>query len=135
MVSCKENKASKAISGWWSIDTVIYQGYDLKYCANNSITFDKNTVMLSTTHHRCPEIIETWDENGIWDLYAKEDSIQLKINTKNRMFNGTYNIQFYKDPKKKLLKMKITSDSIYIICRKGMFCYDCEKSLVNDLTK
>ena len=103
----------------WSIDEITYSNevvYNLKMfkpefrlLANVFIFKEDNTCVL-------PRVGATDIEKGIWKLSTNSDS--LLINSQNKMFDGNYKIDFYfEEPD--ILMMKLSSDSMKLICRKG----------------
>jgi len=140
--SCK-TKIEKTIEGWWTIDTIYFKGYDLNGCLlGNSIEFGiHKQSLLPIAENYCEPIVR----HG-FDKYAKVEIIQssiptdtmplsMKITSENEVFSGIHKFVFYKDEANKLLKMEIWSDSLYIVCRKGLFDFDKNINLINDLEK
>jgi hypothetical protein len=131
--SCTD-KATKALQGWWSIDTLYYQEYDTKICLySNAINFKNEQVVLPITEDRC-EGLSVYEKKGKWDI-QKTDSIPLLINIKtaNEIFYGTHQLLFFKDKKNKLLKIKVISKDLYLIARKGLFNYNKNIKLIDEL--
>jgi len=67
----------------------------------------------------------------------KADSIPLllRIESKNVIFKGSHQVVFRDDAENHLLKMEIKSDSLYVVCRKGLFDYDRSRDLVEYLVQ
>jgi len=141
LMSCeKTNKVEDVLKGSWSIDTVYYYNYNIKNCLNmNVITFNKNSLATIPTEDYCKMNVKGSDINSTNTriLFSSNDTIPFRINfdTQNRLFEGTHKIVFHKDKQNKLLKMEIFSDKLYLICRKGLFNYDNNLTLMNDLEK
>jgi hypothetical protein len=134
-ISCK-GKVERTIEGLWSIDTIVYKQYEIRNCIlSNVINFNEDFCELPITENFCEGLVE-YSEDGEWKFY-KTDSIplRLRINTDNAIFSGTHRMIFKKDDKNKLLKMVLYSDSLYVVCRKGLFNYDGNLGLVDDLVK
>ncbi|MEO6632880.1 MAG: hypothetical protein ABIN13_14190 [Mucilaginibacter sp.] len=144
--SCiKENyKMTYAIEGWWTIDTIHFKKkYDIRTClGENSLFFhfDKKSN-FPVAGDKCGDVVTgSFDNSGEITLVTsslKRDTIpfRLIINTKNQLFSGVYKIVFDKDSVNHLLKMELMSDDLYIVCRKGLFNFDENVDLVNELEK
>jgi hypothetical protein len=147
MESAKKQEIEGVVNGWWTIDTIICvkhnTNYNLRQCLkSNSIffKFDDKSVFPTGDNYCSPIITNNYDQYADVKLLNSEnpnDSIpfRLKITTKNEIFSGDHQIIFYKDQNDHLLKMEILSDKLYILCRKGLFDYDDNISLINDLEK
>lgn len=134
--ACCKSKVERTLEGLWSIDTIIYKQYEIRNCIlGNVIKFEHPSCDLPTTESYCEGLVE-YIREGQWEV-EKTDSIPLvlKIETKNMIFSGVHKMTFRKDEQNKLLKMELRSDSLYVICRKGLFNYDGNQDLVNDLIK
>lgn len=139
--SC-ENNLDNAVEGFWSIDTLYYKDYDVLDCMlSNLISFKNDEVDLPSANHRCDSLIKkSLIEFGTWEVIksgSETDSVpfRIKIDTKNEVFSGTHKIMFFRDEVNRLLKMEIWSDSLYMVCRKGLFDYDKNKKLVYKLER
>ena len=125
------------------MDTIYFKNYSIRTClGNNSLFFyfDKKSI-FPIAGENCGNIITgSFDETGEISLVnsnLKNDTIpfRLLIKTRNRLFSGSYKIAFDKDSKNHLLKMELISDKLYIVCRKGLFDFDANVDLVNELEK
>ncbi|MES2382880.1 MAG: hypothetical protein V4538_17665 [Bacteroidota bacterium] len=143
--SCKTN-INKVMEGTWVVDTIYYKGYDVKPCvlANMIIFFEKNNrASLCKIDNRCDEALigkNIKTDEGSWEIIQsinKKDTMPLsiKFNTKNEIFTGVHKLVFHKEDKKKLLKIEIFSDDLYMICVKTLFYYDSNKELIDELEK
>ena len=132
------NKVNNTLKGWWTIDTIYYnKKWDVKTCLTvNVICFDENNCELPSTKYCNDERIYTVCSKGNW-LVIKGDStkLDLKITSKNKIFNGTHQLLFRRDDENRVLKLELYSDSLYLVCRKGMFDYSSEQNLVEFLEK
>lgn len=137
VTSC-QNKVAGTIHGWWTIDTLWYSNDgDIRRCLfSNSIFFNKDaSCELPTTGNRC-QGIETFDPKGTWKLIHTDTvPFMMNIKTKNKIFSGLHEVYFFKDEQHRLLKMVLLSDSLYMVCRKGMFDYDSHLKTINELMK
>ena len=141
--SCTNRKVKNVIEGWWTIDTIYYKNYNIKTCLiSNSLNlkFDVKSKFPVALNNCEPIIKNNYDQLAEIKLSNSDklnDSIpfRLKIATQNEIFAGTYKIVFYKDVPNHLLKMEIFSDKLYIVCRKGLFDFDNNIGLVDELEK
>ena len=135
LTSCKD-KVNHTLEGCWSIDTIYYKGKDIRFCFLSNVIdfFEKSKCELPFTEDSCNNIITT-DSLGSW-MVIKSDTFPryIKIDSKNFIFAGTHKLIFYKDEKNKLLKIKLTSDHLFIIARKGFFDFDENINTINKLT-
>ncbi len=135
--SCR-SKVEEALNGQWSIDTIIYRQYEIRNCLSvNIISFNRDICDLPITRNRC-EGLNEFVRKGMAEVDYNGDSttpLVLKIFSDNEMFGGTHRMIFRKDDENRLLKMELISDSLYLVCRKGLFDYDNNIDLVNDLIK
>lgn len=135
--SC-ENSLKSTVVGWWSIDTVYYRNYEIRSCLLvNSVSFNKDgSVSLPIPQNYCSELISEYNDKGNWEILPQDkQSLFLSINSKNVIFRGKHQIVFRRDEENGLLMMEIISDSLYVLCRKGLFNYDRNQKLVADLEK
>ena len=139
----KHQKITSAIEGWWTIDTIVYKNYNIRTClGDNSLFFYFNKKShFPAAENKCGSVItSSFDNTGdiaLTNSPLENDTIpfRLTINTKNQLFSGVYKISFDKDSENHLLKMELLSDKLYIVCRKGLFNYDENVDLVNELEK
>jgi hypothetical protein len=117
---------SSIVDGLWSIDTIYYKQYDIRGCLlSNVISFDGDNCNLATTGD-C-EGLYVIEEVGEWQMNEKRDILSINIDTKNEIFAGHHYVKLKRDMNLKLLKMEIWSDSLYIVCRKGLYNIDYHK--------
>ena len=136
ITSCKKAKIEKGVSGWWTIDTISYKRNDIGDCfLSSSIFFKKNKVEFPTINRECLDTIRPFGEEGKWKIESSNDYSYINIEIPNIVFRGRHKIIFHRDEANKLLKMEIISDSFYAVCRKGLFCYDCEQSFIDDIVE
>ena len=141
--SCsRKSKVEQALKGWWSIDTIYYGNQDLITCLNcNSLYLfkDGRKSEIPATSNYCDLSIHNghtkFAEVKVLESGIPNDTIpfRLEIITKNGMFAGIHKIVFYKDEENQLLKMEIFSDSLYVVCRKGLFNFRKNVRLIDEL--
>jgi hypothetical protein len=133
LAGCR-NRAEEALRGPWSIDTLYYRQLDIRNCVLiNVINFNEGDCELPTTENYCEGLIEYVD-NGTWQVY-RTDSIPLvlKFESDNKIFSGMHRIVFKRDSKNRLLKIVVKSDSLYMVCRKGLFDFDSNRKTIDKL--
>lgn len=139
--SCKDRKIENAIDGLWSIDTIYFKNYNIRTCLANNVLYFKlgGQSELPIARNYCDSIIKkSFDRFATIELVNSENKsdtipLRLKIISNNEIFAGIQKIIFYKDQPNHLLKMEIFSSKLYIVCRKGLFNYDQNISLMNNL--
>jgi len=138
-MSCK-SKVENAISGLWTIDTIYFENTNIKSCLNgNSFKFDFDRKARIPEGNLGCMLTEnaTSSTAKIYFFSDENDAIpyRLKIDTKNVVFNGVHKVVFYDDQQRKELKMEIFSKRLYVLCHKGLFNYEKEKFLINELVE
>lgn len=116
------NKVKTAITGWWTIDSANYIGYSIRPCFLSNIIFfeEDGTSKLPFTENLCAGI-ETYVEKGSWTTSSMHNApVVLNVDSKNRLFNHSFRVKFHNDAVNHLFKMELISDSMYILCKKGV---------------
>ena len=134
--TCSKNNNFEIVEGMWGIDTVSFKHMDVSQCLNlNIINLEKNSKCdFPMIWDDCEEIF-SYDRTGSWLIIQKEkEPLKLKINS-NNFFNGNHKIVFFKDETNHLLKMRLESDSLYVICRKGLLNFNENKESIEKLVK
>lgn len=134
-------KVGNVLKGGWSMDTIYYKNYDIRIClGSNWLEFkDDSKLEVPAAQDNCGPIIKSSytsnTEIEVLESDIPNDTIplRLKIITKNEVFAGVHKLVFYKDEPNQLLKMEIFSDSLYIVCRKGLFNFNKNIALINEL--
>lgn len=121
----------------------MYKGVNIRYCLGiNVLTFKlpgKSELPIPTIEGNCGSFIKNCvDEEGevsITQSFDPKDSfpLRMKIDTINEIFSGTHKIVFFRDNKKKLLKMIISSDNLFIICAKGFYNFNSNINTIDYL--
>jgi hypothetical protein len=120
---CKST-SEEAIEGIWGIDTILKDGQEFKGCFGNNIwEFDSNGSCVFPTTMYCSELnLKADAAEGTWKFDS--GSRVLVINSANKFFGRSYRVDFVDDMKRKMLVMKLTSDSSSITCRKALYVYN-----------
>lgn len=143
-ISCsKKRKIERAIDGWWTIDSIYYENYNLTYCVGDHslfFRFNDQTNLPIAKNNCSPYINNNYDGVAniqVLNSISPKDTIpfRLKIITNNKIFAGVYKIVFYKDTYNHMLKMELWSGEQYIVCRKGLFNLDTNTEFVDELEK
>lgn len=115
-MSC--NKEKEKLVGWWAIDDItingVYRKVDLSV---NAFTFE------NSGYCRLPKVELKGINDGQWRIEKDEDDRYLIIESKNNPLVGRYRLNYFKDPKKKLYRMSLQSDSIEMVCSKAFQNY------------
>lgn len=116
LFSC--NKEKGKLVGWWAIDDIAIEGQNRKIDLSfNTITFENDGT--------CKLPLLSWEgqQEGRWRIEKDEDDRYLIIESKNNPLVGRYRLIYFKDPKKKLYRMSLQSDSIEMVCSKAFQNY------------
>jgi|GEM_PF-1246860 len=120
LIACRSTtkKSEEMLSGLWAIDTISLLNENvMSSLSHNLIAFedgDKCTL---------PQFDWQGATEGSWRVYMKEGKINLDIKSTKSTFNRNYEITFFDDEKRKLHCMTMESDSMLIICSKGLTAY------------
>jgi hypothetical protein len=134
MSSCQSNVV-KTLDGWWTIDTLVFGNYgDIRNCVSSIIIFKEDqSCNIPPTQILCNNI-EAYEEKGKWSLkYTDTVPVLINIVSDNRIFKGTHEVYFYIDERNRLLKMAWLSDSLYMVCKKGMYSVDAHIKTVTEI--
>lgn len=123
---CSCHNLDEKIKGGWVVDQAYYNNkvviWDLY---TNSLNLKDNNNCELPPINRLSE--RSPDETiGKWKLYKENGKLYLQINTTNKIFNRTFEIQKLRKEKDTiswgdLLKMTILSDSLKMECTKAIF--------------
>ena len=141
---CTNKKIVGTLEGDWVIDTIFYRNispeiyYNMKSCMGANVVYFKKKSKFEVLDllPSCEDEF-TWSNTGKWTLIrsGEERPYHLLIESENEVFNGSHQLWFYKDEKKKVLKMVLFSDKLYLTAGKGWLSYDHNTELINDLIK
>jgi hypothetical protein len=99
----------------------------------NGMSFDENhRCNLPITKNYCEGLV-VFEERGGWAVLENDEGrLVLTIETKTIIFAGSHRMIFKRDVQNKLLKLELQSDSLYVVCRKGLCDYDRNQDLINE---
>lgn len=115
--SCfEEINLNDKIIGIWMIEDIYQNNVNIKDSINyNILSFKKNDLV------KLPETMNHKRQDAKWEIDKKENILQ--IISKNKIFNGDYNIKFIKNDEKKLLGAIFESNNTRIIAYKFQLDY------------
>ena len=117
--------------GFWAIDFI-------EYSQNKDILYECGTNIIIFKDEKCTMPIYFEDRHnaskryGNWEIIQERGQYFLKINTDNEIFGGIHKVCFKKDYEKKIIKMTLSSDYLYMECSKGLFNFDRDNEIIDD---
>lgn len=127
---CSCSGIKKAVKGTWSIDKIEYKGEDMMYdILSNMIIFESNECDLPTYKENYKIKAK---QKGTWELTQEGEQYFLTIKTENEIFAGKHKVCFKKDYEKKLIKMIITSENLFVECGKWLVDFDKSNHSIDD---
>lgn len=126
LTSC-ENEIVGILNGTWSIDEISYQGNDVSHCLSLNVFYVKGND-LEFPQNICDESEmknPLNNDNLSLEVFKKEKiwSIRL-LNSKSILPVEEFSCKFIRNDIDKLLMMELSSQSVYILARKGFFDFD-----------
>jgi hypothetical protein len=122
---CSFRNKFNIVEGLWAIDTVLFIRQDVSSCMNMNVIYlgkDSNCD-FSSIDKSCTALYSSEDVNGQWAmLEVDREPLKLRIKSSN-FFNGTHKVVFFKDETNRIFKMRIESDSLIVVCKKGLLDY------------
>lgn len=110
-----EDRTKDKLTGNWAIEDIEYQGKDCKdsifYNLLGLKAKERNKYFIALI----PGSIELDYDNSFWYVYQGDNGMRLKIESPNYIFNGDYEIKFFKNHERRLLGVELTSGSSKII--------------------
>ena len=142
LLSACKTKEEQGLEGMWSIDVIHYKTFDIRRClAVNVLSFEENTCTVPTLlscdglEQSALLFLDKPEDPNSWSIRKSKDGLLLNIVSQSKIFNGNHSLKFVRDDENKLLGIEFTSDSLYLLCHKGLFDYDRNYSLVKKLTE
>ena len=122
--SCNNNsKLEKKMIGIWTVDLDSLQTRD-----NSWYQITSNGFSIKEDHtSQLPfflNINSTNSENIKWEATSNDSENTIRFYAPNHPMDGKFFISFYRNPKEKLFKMKLTNGYTSIVCRKGLQNFD-----------
>ena len=116
MFSCNGDK-KKLVDDWVVEELKIKHSTRSIKMAYNLLSFAENGVC------QLPQINWYDNRNGTWEFIKRGKSSFLMIKSQN-IFNGNYVYTFYNDRIQHEYKMRLTSDSVDMVCSKFLTPYN-----------
>lgn len=114
-----KDKDKDKLVGWWTIDDILVND------KRALMSLDANSLVFENDGNcSLPLFNFKGIDKGKWHIEEDEDDRYLVIESKNNFMIGRYRLFFFKDPKNKLYKMSLASDSIRMVCSKGLQHYE-----------
>lgn len=123
LIAC--NSLENKLEGGWVIDKA--------YINNKKVIWDLYTNSLNLKNdNKCTLPYDKWEhkntakQKGSWKAFNKNDTLYLKITTKNKYFNRTFRIKNLRKVRDSvslglLMKMTLVSDSLKLKCTKAIY--------------
>ncbi|UOK41613.1 MULTISPECIES: hypothetical protein [Flavobacterium] len=125
LISCetREELASKKLIGQWAIYEMSYNGKD---CKDDLLV---NYIMFYEKKFAIPEIYnylaEDETDNTQWNLsFDNQKVAKLNLKCQNKIFNGPYELIYFKNHQEKLLGIKLKSKTTSIVAYKLLQNFD-----------
>lgn len=125
MAMCSCNVSDTKMRGGWLVESAYYHDVPVRYdLLSNSFELNNDhgcwlPVAPGTELH-------TADESGRWSTYKSNDTLYLRIETTNKIFNRTFSVTNYRvvDDKMKggmITRATLASDSLKFECYKAPY--------------
>lgn len=123
--SCKKNDLEDKLIGAWSVDinSAIIERNNWQNIYGNTFTLE-NDFSCSVLPFKNILTDKFYPLNGTWKCFSNNQQDTLIFNVPENPMNGKYEIVFYKDYDRKLLKMKLSNDSLEFTCSKFLQNFD-----------
>jgi hypothetical protein len=120
LVTGCEKSRETSIPGFWSIDVLQFEGYDITGCLSiNVIGFSPRMGNCDLPKiGPCDGLYE--DEiHGRWSFSKGDSTAYLTITTANKVFSGTHRLVFSEDKDNDVLYMQVFSDNFFMQGHRG----------------
>lgn len=120
--SCNNNsKLEKKMIGVWTVDLDSLQTRD-----NSWYQITSNGFSIKEDHTgNLPSFFNLGNSENIkWEVTSNDSENTIRFYAPNHPMDGKFFISFYRDPKEKLFKMRLTNGYTTIVCRKGLQNFD-----------
>lgn len=125
ITACKEStekKISIILDGDWSIDSISYEDKNIIGCMliNTMYFYNDSVVKLPTTSLCNDPGLKTIESFGTYKVvYNASEKSYLRVQTKNKLFDDSLEIQFVDDLNNRLIKLELKSEKCYLLITKG----------------
>ena len=128
ILGCNKNSLEDKLIGIWTVDInpIVIERNDWVNIYGNifSLNSDFTCEVLPFLNGKTNEFYKS---KGTWLMISSNKCDSLFFNVPDHPMNGKYKIELYKDIDKKLLKMKLSKDSIQFTCSKFLQNFDKTK--------
>lgn len=125
IIMCSCNVSDTKMQGGWLIESAYYRNKPVRY------DLLSNSFELNNDHSCWLPVppgteLHTANENGMWSTYKSHDTLYLRIETINKIFNRTFSVTNYRvvDDNLKggmITKATLVSDSLKFECYKASY--------------
>lgn len=122
---CIKSSLEDKLVGAWSVDinSVTIERNNWHNIYGNTFTLKKDfsCEVLPFKDHVTDKF---YPSHGIWNTISHKGQDSLVLSVQNNPMNGKYKIEFYRDFNKKLLKIKLSNESVEFTCSKFIQNFD-----------
>ena len=126
--SRKDSKTEieSALLGMWTIETLDFtRPQTIRPLTSNILNFNKDSEL------KFPEA-----KRVNWFIQKNQDkNYSLILKSEEPEYNNSYKITFVKDSQNKLLKLHLISESIEMVCVKGLYNFDRNENIIDRVVK
>jgi len=98
-ISCANSyETSKSISGSWIIENISYTGINFKDSLGYNMIFFENV-----NNNKIVTIPRTTYSNRVISKWSQLEGDYILINSSNKLFNGKFEIKYFRDKKRNLI--------------------------------
>ena len=115
--SCRNNLLHEYLTGTWVIDSINYEGHNIKRCLLvNSVSFEEdNSLFLPDADFLCTKFKDRVHTGTFKTEEISKDSAIIDFDTDNHFFRGRH-LLVKRDSSKYIMEIK--SDSLFILLLK-----------------
>lgn len=118
-MGCKRTGLDRKLTGLWSIDinAEVVERNNWGDMLGNGISL-RSDFTCRIPGFMIEETNDRYNSEGTWQSLSVDGRDSLIIDVKDHPMNGRYKIEFYRDTKKELLKMRISNSTTEFTCAK-----------------
>lgn len=127
-IGCSKNSLEDKLIGVWTVDInpIVIKKNNWTNIYGNIFSLDSDFT-CEVLPFLNDETDEFYKSKGTWLMISNNRCDSIFFNVPDHPMNGKYKIELYKDIDKKLLKMKLSKDSIEFTCSKFLQNFDKTK--------